>query len=63
MVLETLVAIDAMLDGLSTKARRAFLLSQLDGMTYAEIAAETGVSVSRVRQYMSQALTRCYAAL
>lgn len=63
MVLETLVAIDAMLDGLSTKARRAFLLSQLDGMTYAEIAAEIGVSVSRVRQYMSQALTRCYAAL
>ncbi|MEG1766907.1 MAG: sigma-70 family RNA polymerase sigma factor [Comamonas sp.] len=63
IVLETLTAIDTMLDGLSAKARRAFLLSQLDGMTYAEIAVETGVSVSRVRQYMSQALTRCYAAL
>lgn len=63
MLLETLVAIDALLDGLSAKARRAFLLSQLDGLTYAEIAAEIGVSVSRVRQYMAQALARCYAAL
>lgn len=63
IVLETLCAIDALLDGLSANARRAFLLSQLDGLTYAEIAAQLGVSVSRVRQYMNQALTRCYAAL
>lgn len=63
MLLETLVAIDALLDGLPAKARRAFLLSQLDGMTYAEIAAEVGVSASRVRQYMAMALARCYAAL
>lgn len=60
--LETLIAIDALLDGLSAKARRAFLLSQLEGYTYAEIAVELGVSASRVRQYMAQALTRCYAA-
>jgi len=61
MALQTLLAIDVLLDGLPAKARRAFLLSQLDGMTYAEIAAEVGVSVSRVRQYMTMALTRCYA--
>lgn len=63
MVLETLLAIDELLDGLSARARRAFLLSQLDGLTYAEIATDIGVSVSRVRQYMAEALTRCYAAL
>lgn len=63
IILETLLAIDALLDGISPKARHAFLLSQLDGLTYAEIAAEVGVSVSRVRQYMAQAFTRCYAAL
>lgn len=62
IVLETLLAIDALLAGLSAKARQAFLMSQLDGLTYAQIAAELGVSVSRVRQYMTQALTRCYAA-
>jgi RNA polymerase sigma-19 factor, ECF subfamily len=63
MLLETLLTIDALLDGLPDKARRAFLLSQLDGMTYAEIAIEIGVSVSRVRQYMATSLARCYAAL
>lgn len=62
LVLETLLAIDRLLDGLSLKARSAFLMSQLDGMTYNEIAAELNVSASRVRQYMAQALTCCYAA-
>lgn len=63
IALETLLSIDALLDGMSPKARRAFLLSQLDGLTYSEIAVEVGVSVSRVRQYMAEALKRCYAAL
>jgi len=62
IALETLCAIDALLDGLSTNARKAFLLSQLDGYTYARIAEELKVSVSRVRQYMTQAFTRCYLA-
>jgi len=63
LVLETLLEIDRLLDGLSHKARCAFLMSQLDGMTYKEIAAELKVSVSRVRQYMAQALARCYTTL
>ncbi|WP_188395073.1 sigma-70 family RNA polymerase sigma factor [Oxalicibacterium flavum] len=63
IVLETLLAIDSLLDGLSHKARTAFLMSQLDGLTYQQIATELGVSASRVRQYMAQALTCCYAAL
>ncbi|WP_454722488.1 MULTISPECIES: sigma-70 family RNA polymerase sigma factor [Cupriavidus] len=56
LVLEALRQIDAMLDGLSLKARSAFLHSRLDGMTHAEIAQALGVSVSRVRQYLAQAL-------
>ncbi|THF66172.1 sigma-70 family RNA polymerase sigma factor [Pseudothauera nasutitermitis] len=63
IVLEALLAIDALLDGLSPKARRAFLLSQLEGLTHARIAEELGVSVSRVRQYIAQALARCYEAV
>ncbi len=63
LVLETLVQIDAMLDGLPQKVRRAFLLSQLDGLGYAEIAREMGVSVSSVQKYMLRALQACYQAL
>jgi len=61
VILQTLEQVDQMLDGLSAKARAAFLYSQLDGLTHKEIAAALGVSVSMVRQYVAQALQRCYA--
>ena len=60
LLLETLVRIDVMLDGLSPKARQAFLLSRLDGLPYAEIAAQLGVSLSSVEKYMAQAVRHCY---
>ncbi|BAP40961.1 sigma24-like DNA-directed RNA polymerase [Pseudomonas sp. StFLB209] len=62
LVMEALLEVDRLLDGLSSKARAAFLYSQLDGLTYAQIAAELGVSVTRVHQYMVQGLTACYRA-
>lgn len=57
--LETLQQIDAMLDGLSQKAREAFLLSQLEGLTYAEIAVRLTVSVSSVKKYVAKATEHC----
>ncbi|KAG1250324.1 hypothetical protein G6F68_012863 [Rhizopus microsporus] len=41
--------LDRLLDGLPPKARSAFLLSQLDGLTYPEIAQRLGVSLSSVQ--------------
>ncbi|WP_142502095.1 ferric citrate uptake sigma factor FecI [Klebsiella sp. 2680] len=57
--LELLQQIDAMLDGLNAKAREAFLLSQLEGLTYAEIARRLSVSVSSVKKYMAKATEHC----
>jgi len=62
LIIEALLAVEAALDSLPVKARRAFLYSQLDAMTYAQIAKELGVSASMVRQYMTQALTAIAAA-
>lgn len=62
ILLEALLAIDQALEGLSVKARQAFLYSQLDGLTYADIAQRLGVSVSMVRKYITSALTHCYLA-
>jgi RNA polymerase sigma-70 factor (ECF subfamily) len=59
LVMESLLAIDALLDGLSPRARTAFLCSQLDGMKYADIAALLGVSTIRVRQYVAKGLKLC----
>lgn len=59
LILETLLALDAMLDGLGSKAKQAFLLSQLEGLGYSEIAQRLGVSVSSVTKYIAKATERC----
>ena len=48
-----------MLDGLNVKAREAFLLSQLEGLTYADIASRLAVSVSSVKKYIAKATEHC----
>lgn len=60
IVTETLSAIIQMLEGLPEKCQRAFLMRRLDGMRYAEIAEELGVSKSSVKQYMAKAMLHCY---
>lgn len=60
IVLEALTAIDAMLDGMKPPVREAFILSQLDGLTYAQIAARLGVTVRTVSNYMLKAIEHCY---
>lgn len=59
LALEALCEIDAMLDGLPTPVRRAFLLCQLEGLTHAQIASVLRVSVGSVRLYIGRALRQC----
>lgn len=59
ILLETIREIDAMLHGLGDKVRRAFLMSQLEGASYAEIADRLGVTVSSVKKYMARATEHC----
>lgn len=63
ILLETLLTIDRMLDGLGPKVRQAFLLAQIDGLDYATIAEELDVSVSSVKQYMRKAVLQCLKCL
>jgi RNA polymerase sigma-70 factor (ECF subfamily) len=59
LTLEALMQVDRMLDALAPKARQAFLMSQLDGMTYAAIGAQLQVSERMVKKYMAQAMLQC----
>ncbi|WP_019882855.1 MULTISPECIES: sigma-70 family RNA polymerase sigma factor [unclassified Methylophilus] len=59
IVIETLCEIDAMLDALGEKTRQVFLLSQLDGMTYPDIAEQMNLSVSSIKKYMARAIEHC----
>lgn len=63
ILLETLQEIDALLDALRPMVRRVFLLSQLDGMKYEDIAEETGVSLTTVKRHMRDAFRQCLVAL
>ena len=59
LVLEALSELDALLDGLPPLVRRAFLLSQLEGLKYEEIATRLGVSLASVKRYVKQAFRQC----
>lgn len=59
IILETLHEIDAMLDALQAKVKRVFLLSQIEGLKYEEIAEQMGVSLITVKRYMKQAFLHC----
>ena len=56
---ERLAALDAALAGVSDNARRALIMSRLEGRTFAAIAAELGVSESMVAKYIAGALRTC----
>jgi RNA polymerase sigma-70 factor (ECF subfamily) len=59
LLLETLQALDELLDGLPPLVRRAFLLSQLEGLGYREIGERMAVSERTIKRYMAQAYEHC----
>lgn len=59
LLLETLQALDELLDGLPRAVRRAFLWSQLEGLTYQQIAERLKVSERTIKRYMAQAYEHC----
>ena len=63
IILQTLVELDQLLDGLPIPVKRAFLLAQLDGLSYAQIGAELGISIATVKRHLNKAAMRCYFAL
>lgn len=59
LMLEALTRVDAMLRSLPERVATAFLLSQLEGLTYREIAERLAVSERMVKKYMAQAMLHC----
>lgn len=59
IALDALIRIDRLLDGLPARVREAFLLSQLDGLKYADIAQRLKVDVRTVKRWMVRAFAAC----
>lgn len=62
ILVQALQRIDAVLAKLSPRARTAFLMSQIDGMSNKDIAKELNVSLSAVSKYMTQGFSAVYLA-
>ncbi|CAM3689823.1 sigma-70 family RNA polymerase sigma factor [Xenorhabdus thuongxuanensis] len=60
MLLEQLEKIDETLDELPVKVRQTFLLIQLQGLRYKEVAENLGISISSVKNYLQQAHKECH---
>lgn len=63
LMIEGLIAIDALLQRLPHKAKQAFLLRQLEGYSYKKIASTMGVSLSSVEKYIARAIQACLIAI
>lgn len=55
IIIETLVAVDKALSGLGER----FVLAQIEGLTYQQIADQLQVSLTTVKKHMIRALTEC----
>ncbi|NIE77944.1 sigma-70 family RNA polymerase sigma factor [Pantoea sp. Tr-811] len=59
LILESLCRIDAMLREMPARVRQVFLLSQLDGLTYPQIADQLQVALITVKRDMRSAFLAC----
>lgn len=62
VLLETLLELDYLLDGLPLIVKKTFLMTQLDGLTHAQVGQALSISVPTVKRYIAKALQRCYFA-
>ncbi len=59
LILETLVAVDRLLDGLGERTRQVFLAVQLEGLSYSASAERLGISLNTVKKHLAKAMTHC----
>ncbi len=63
LVVEALSAISRVLAGLPARARSVFLMAQLEGMSYSDIARVMKLTLNVVQKDMIKAITHCYQAV
>ncbi len=59
LVIETLLSFKNLLKQLPKRVADAFVMSQIQGLTYKEIAVELKVSERTVKKYMARAMLHC----
>jgi len=63
LVVDTLLQLAQVLDGLPRRDKQIFLLARLDGMKYQAIAERLGINVNQVQKAMIRCMRQCYRVL
>ncbi len=63
LVLEALLQLANVLDGLPERCKTVFILARIDGLSYQTIADQLDISVNMVQKAMSKAMLNCYQVL
>ncbi|WP_430009090.1 sigma-70 family RNA polymerase sigma factor [Methylophaga lonarensis] len=63
LILETLDQVDQVLESLPARARQAFLMSQIDDLSYKQIAKQMGVSERTIKRDMQLAFVHCLSLM
>lgn len=63
LVVEALDAVCRMMEQLPTRVRKVFVLAQVEGLAYQQVAQTLGISVQSVQRDMVKAWQHCYAVL
>lgn len=63
LILETLERLCRLVEAMTPRTRTVFLLAQLDGLSYPQVAQQLGLSLDVVKKAMSRALQQCYAVV
>ncbi|KGK40892.1 hypothetical protein LH51_12040 [Nitrincola sp. A-D6] len=59
IIVESFCELDAMLQSLPEKVANAFILSQVEGLTYKQIATQMQVSERTIKTWMARAMLEC----
>jgi RNA polymerase sigma-70 factor (ECF subfamily) len=59
VIIDTLIVLDEWLAKLPKEVSHAFIASQVQGFTYAEIAQQLNLSERTIKRYIAQALVHC----
>lgn len=63
MVIETLVELADILNGLPERSKTVFVKARIDGLSYQAIAEQLDITVNMVQKAMSKAMLNCYRVL
>ncbi|MNK47201.1 putative RNA polymerase sigma factor FecI [compost metagenome] len=63
LIIEALEQVCELLDALPMSSRRIFLMAQIDGLSYAEIGEQLGLTPNAVQKSLARALVHCYTAV